>query len=101
MEECCLARCGSYVPLVCVEIRERPLASLGSSYSAGNNKGPMKPFKHDYIVLTVMDKNHEQFSFVVEKIKNWTLCKCGLRSHIRIVPLSEAAASFGASAATA
>lgn len=92
-EECLHDRCGPEVTLVCVEIRERPLAFLHSSYGPGNNKGPMKPFKHDYIILTAMDKNNEQFSFMAEKMKDWTRCVCGLLSHIRIVRLREAASS--------
>ncbi|KAG0613519.1 hypothetical protein M758_6G109400 [Ceratodon purpureus] len=60
---------GEVTTLVRVEIKERPLAFLASSYPTGGNmKGPGKIGKHDYIVLTVVDRSGRQVTFVAEKL---------------------------------
>lgn len=73
---------GNYITLVRVEIKERSLSFLRSSSASSANTGSKKSFMHEYVVLTVMDRNNEEFSFVAEKINQLSLCE---RSFIRIV----------------
>lgn len=77
---------GSEVFLVKIELRERTLASSRSSNDREGIKGPGKIGKHDFILLTVIDKERRLFSFVAEKMKEPKSCR-GLRSYVQLVPL--------------